>query len=167
MFALRRDAVRLASDYDAILTMHKISLTINFADPRLSETAFQSSLADAIERGVVFAYRIGEELYGWLWLAYMDESRVHVRQIEVVKRYWGQGVGKTIMRDAIAMAIEQGCRMMTLNVTKSNQRAVGLYSGLGFEVVEDKGARQLMRLDLASIAERDPLLLQVRSHPQA
>ena len=46
------------------------------------------------------------------------------------------------------MARARGRRILTLMVTKSNDRAMALYRGLTFTVERDEGERQRMRLDL-------------------
>lgn len=55
--------------------------------------------------------------------------------IAVLKEYWGKGIGRKLMEDAIDYA--QGCSMLkkiNLNVRRDNVRAVGLYKNLGFAV---------------------------------
>ena len=62
--------------------------------------------------------------------------------------HWGQGLGRAIMEDAIALCALQGYGAITLNVTKSNARAMALYAHLGFVLEEDNQERQFMRLEL-------------------
>jgi ribosomal protein S18 acetylase RimI-like enzyme len=83
----------------------------------------------------------------WLDLG-RPRAAVHVRHIQVAQEHWGQGFGRQIMEDAMAIAVARGARALTLNVTKSNARAMNLYESLGFEVQEDSGSRQKMRLTL-------------------
>jgi ribosomal protein S18 acetylase RimI-like enzyme len=56
----------------------------------------------------------------------------HLAQMAVRPACQGKGLGRSLVRTAIAAARRQGCRLMTLLVADSNTRARGLYQGLGF-----------------------------------
>lgn len=137
-------------DYEALLDMQRLSWGMNFPTLEFNEKAFHRSLRSAAHREEVYVYEIEDELVGWLWLDLRTPAAGgHVRHIQVKKSHWGQGIGRTIMEDAIALCRKRGCPHVTLNVTKSNVRAASLYKSLGFETVNDRGERMRMKLELA------------------
>lgn len=140
----------MESDYDRLLSMQRLSWTINFPGRPFSEVAFRLSLESATTRGDVYAYEEGEgrELVGWLWLGFSQPQYGHIRHIQVEQAHWGKGLGRRIMQDAIDLCAQRGRRRVTLTVTKSNARAMALYERLGFVPVEDLVKRQRMALDL-------------------
>jgi ribosomal protein S18 acetylase RimI-like enzyme len=148
---MKRRALDLNRDYGRLVEMHRLSWQVNFPGQLFSEIAFHSSL-QAAPRENVFVYELDSELVGWLWLDTRRPGECHVRHIQVAQAHWGRGLGRQIMEDAIRTCRERGCGAITLNVTKSNERAVNLYTHLGFVVTEDRGARQGMRLALSEKA---------------
>ncbi len=54
--------------------------------------------------------------------------------IAVQKAYWSMGIGRKLMNAAISWAKEQGLAKLELGVDTENQRALSLYSSLGFEI---------------------------------
>ncbi len=146
---MERRRIDVEADYPALLAMQRRSWEINFPGEILWEPAFRESLQRGIRTDDLFAYSEQGELIGWLWLDWrMGRRRAHIRHIQVVEEHWGQGYGKRILADAIALARERGCTVLSLNVTKSNERAMRLYAGLGFYVSQDLEERQEMRLNL-------------------
>ena len=53
--------------------------------------------------------------------------------IYVRRRYWGQGVGTALMKEAIRVAKELGCRRLMLGTEEGNERAIRLYRKFGFK----------------------------------
>jgi ribosomal protein S18 acetylase RimI-like enzyme len=151
---LRRRPLDPDSDYTGMVEAQRKSWDINFPDDYFSESIFRASVRSAARRGEVFVYELeggdgSVALIGWLWLDLArPRAAVHIRHIQVAEEHWGQGFGRQIMEDAMDIAVARGARVLTLNVTKSNARAMNLYESLGFEVKEDCGPRQKMRLAL-------------------
>jgi len=150
---MRRRPFSLTRDYARVLAIQRVSWPINFPGSPFSEPAFRSGLARAQHPGGVYVYEEGDELVAWLWLDYGSLGEAHIRQLQVQEAHWGQGIGRRILSDAIALSAARGCRAVTLTVTKSNKRAMALYEHFGFEVTRDAGARtdaarQRMRLVL-------------------
>jgi ribosomal protein S18 acetylase RimI-like enzyme len=156
---LRRRPLDPDSDYTGMVEAQRESWEINFPDDYFSESIFRASVRSAARRGEVFVYELegGDvpvpdvpvAIIGWLWLDLgRPRAAVHIRHIQVAQEHWGKGFGRQIMEDAMALAVARGARALTLNVTKSNARAMNLYESLGFEVKEDSGPRQKMRLAL-------------------
>jgi RimJ/RimL family protein N-acetyltransferase len=54
--------------------------------------------------------------------------------ISVLKAYWGQGIGTSMVAALIAWARENGIRKINLRVRQDNQRAINIYYKFGFKV---------------------------------
>ncbi|WP_404452107.1 GNAT family N-acetyltransferase [Virgibacillus necropolis] len=52
----------------------------------------------------------------------------------VLKEYWGYGIGKNLLKEAIHWADSNEIKKITLNVLETNDKAVNLYKKYGFEV---------------------------------
>jgi RimJ/RimL family protein N-acetyltransferase len=60
--------------------------------------------------------------------------------IAVRRKHWRRGVGTGLMKEAINLAKESGCRKLMLGTFEGNERAIPLYGKLGFhtEAYEDE-----------------------------
>ncbi len=150
---MKRRMVEIDRDYAQLLAMQRLSWEINFPGRAFCEVSFDISLRFAVHSDELYCYEIEDKVVGWLWLTWTDRDTGHIRHIQVEQAYWGQGLGRQIVEDALALCAERSCRAVTLNVTKSNARAMALYAHLGFVVVEDNGARQRMKLVLPAKAD--------------
>ncbi|ULO08891.1 GNAT family N-acetyltransferase [Paenibacillus sp. 19GGS1-52] len=52
----------------------------------------------------------------------------------VLKEYWGNGIGKNLLKESIAWADGSGVTKITLNVLETNDKAIELYKKSGFEI---------------------------------
>ena len=148
---MERRAVDLGRDYSALLAMQRQSWRINFPGEPFVESAFRHALERSAPGGDVYVYEEGQELVGWLWLDWrVGRERAHIRHLQVAEAYWGQGVGRELVEDAIRMARVKRRREITLNVTKSNTRAMQLYANSGFLVKQDMGDRLYMGCSLTN-----------------
>ena len=55
-----------------------------------------------------------------------------------LQEYWGLGIGTIMLREMIGIARKRGITQMELNVFEGNERAMGLYKKMGFEVVAER-----------------------------
>lgn len=154
---MKRRVLDYVNDIELLTAMQQRSFEINFPGEPFYERVFRDELRRPGAAQVIYLYEERDELLGWLWLDFARQpASVHIRHIQVAERHWGEGLGRTILEDALALACERRCREITLNVTKSNARAMALYEGLGFEMRIDLGERQFMALRLdAADDERD------------
>jgi GNAT superfamily N-acetyltransferase len=110
--------------------MDRLSSEINFPGDPFCEDAFRVSLRSDVRHGDVYIYEDDEGLIGWLWLDIdVRHHSAHIKHIQVEQARWGQGYGRRIVQDAMAIAGHAACRVLTLNVTKSNARAMALMPG--------------------------------------
>lgn len=68
--------------------------------------------------------------YVGIWIMY-EQSQITTIGIDT--EYQGQGLGKLLMNEMIALALEMNCETMSLEVRISNEKAIGLYESLGFK----------------------------------
>ncbi|WP_397538491.1 GNAT family N-acetyltransferase [Rummeliibacillus pycnus] len=52
----------------------------------------------------------------------------------VLKEFWGHGIGKNLLKESIHWADSNNIKKITLNVLETNEKAIKLYSKLGFEI---------------------------------
>lgn len=146
---LVRRPARAATDMDLLTAMQSESYAINFPEQTFRESLFRPWLGLGIRKGEIWVYTLDDEIVGWLWLDLRRPRRqAHIVHVQVATAYWGQGIGRRIVQDGIALARAAGRRRMTLSVTKSNARAMALYDHLGFSLLDDQGDRQTMVLEL-------------------
>jgi ribosomal protein S18 acetylase RimI-like enzyme len=64
-----------------------------------------------------------------------DPSDLEIRRIYLLESLRGQGAGRRLVEQAVAAARERGARRLLLGVYQQNERAIGFYGRMGFEVV--------------------------------
>ena len=64
----------------------------------------------------------------------VEEGKVHILSVAVLKDHWGKGIGKKLICAVLARAAELGIPTVYLEARKSNVRALSLYTSLGFEI---------------------------------
>ena len=70
--------------------------------------------------------------YAGLWLVPPDAD---VQTIAVAPGAQGHGLGRTLLDHLVAVARDQGCRRLQLEVRADNSAAIALYERAGFSVV--------------------------------
>ena len=58
--------------------------------------------------------------------------------IALASAFWGLGIGTIMFEEMIQVAKDHGIHQMELEVIEGNERAMGLYRKMGFEVVAEK-----------------------------
>jgi ribosomal protein S18 acetylase RimI-like enzyme len=146
--AMRRRYLQFDSDYAELLAMQRLSYALNFPGQELQEQWFHSALLAAERNKRVWIYEQDHTIIGWLWLDWDEPGILHITHIQVLEDWWGKGTGRKMMSDAALMASRAGKSAITLNVTKTNERARSLYRDLGYTTIMENGDRQLLRLEL-------------------
>lgn len=105
------------------------------ADVAWQESRIQRWLAEANESVLVCAR--GGELAGFVGIVgggYRRNRHSAYLVLGVRQKYAGQGVGMQLMEAAEDWARRQGIHRLELTVMTHNQRAIGLYRKMGFEI---------------------------------
>ena len=101
-------------------------------EPEIWADEWQDTLDD-IKSGGVF---LAEDDQGAVGVARVEEpvrGRAHVQLVHVRERGRRQGVAKALLRECVAHAEEQGAKFVSLDVLRSNERAILVWRRLGFE----------------------------------
>lgn len=78
----------------------------------------------------------GGRLAGYaLWLYRRNSIQARLYSVAVDGRSQGKGVGRQLLADGAALAVQRGCERMGLEVKTGNHAALQLYRKLGFEEV--------------------------------
>ena len=149
---MRRRYLQFDRDYAQLLAMQRRSYLLNFPGQELQEQRFRSALLAAERDKSVWIYEQDGSIIGWLWLDRDEPGILHITHIQVREKSWGKGIGRKMMYDAASLAKRAGLGAITLNVTKTNERATTLYRDLGYAITMEHGDRQLMRLELEPMA---------------
>jgi len=81
--------------------------------------------------------KIEKKIVAHLFLEGSEKERLkHIANlgISVSMHYWGNQIGLKMMEAALAWAKEKQIRKIALQVSVDNERAIGLYQKLGFEI---------------------------------
>lgn len=62
-------------------------------------------------------------------------DEIHINNVAVKPEFRGRGIGRMLMKTALAWGGERHCRQAVLEVRAGNDRAHQLYRGCGFEVI--------------------------------
>ena len=125
---------------EQIAELLNISAHINFPEQVLSASYGSNKCADLeayLKDGsaVVFCAVEQEKLLGWIWchsIRRLTQTRLHIAEIAVSEDCRNKGVGRQLLENAEAYAVEHGIREIDLLVTASNAAAVAFYEKMSF-----------------------------------
>jgi ribosomal-protein-alanine N-acetyltransferase len=122
-----------------------------------SEQQLRSELSNAWS--VMLAAEGGEggagRMAGYV-IVWVVHDELHVLNVATAPEARRRGVGRALMEEAHALGRSRGCRLVTLEVRRSNAAAIALYQALGYRQVgmrpryyaEENEDALLMSLDL-------------------
>jgi len=117
-------------------------------EPETWEDEWPDTLDD-VRSGGVFLAEDDEGAVGVARIEAAVRGRAHIQLVHVRERGRRQGVAKALLRECAAHAATQGARFVSLEVLRSNERAVAVWRRLGFEE-----SQYLMAMPLDRLAER-------------
>lgn len=82
-------------------------------------------------QGLNIAACIGEELCGYM-LSFVVADETHILNLAVDPAWQGRGIGRQLLEAALERGAARGAHVATLEVRRSNTRAIRLYESLGF-----------------------------------
>ena len=80
------------------------------------------------------SYKIDDKIVGYLDYSLIYD-RMEIDNIKVEEEYQGKGIGTKLMSYLVSIAIENKVDNITLEVRKSNDKAIHLYKKFGFHEV--------------------------------
>jgi tRNA threonylcarbamoyladenosine biosynthesis protein TsaB len=92
----------------------------------------RGNFTDSMKSGYLcFAYESGGEMIGYaVMMMVLDEA--HLLNVSIAKPQQGQGLGRKLMQDLVAVAQAKKASTMFLEVRPSNKPAIGLYESMDF-----------------------------------
>lgn len=117
-------------DYSDVKQVSEIEKQI-FTSP-WSEASFKETIVR--DDTIYLAAYENEEIAGYcgLWQS-LDEA--DITNVAVKEEYRGRQIAKAMLTKLIELGVSKGIETFMLEVRESNKNAIGLYLGLGFEVV--------------------------------
>ena len=98
--------------------------------------------AAAVERYLdasdVYVALISEEVVGTFVLYPVDAARVEIKNIAVLERLQGKGIGQRLLKEAAAIASAGGATTLTIGTANSSVAQLYLYQKCGFEITSIK-----------------------------
>lgn len=84
-----------------------------------------------------------------------DSMEAELVAVYVYESYWGKGVGRALVEEALGQAAKLGYEEIVLWTFSRNERALGLYGKLGFEL--DGGSRPFVPVGAETVRLRKRL----------
>ena len=84
-----------------------------------------------------YVLRNSDVIIGYLGVNILFE-RAEISVIAVKKEYQNRGFGYKLLQKAIALAIQKGCEILSLEVRVSNHKALDLYQRNGFVIMRKR-----------------------------
>ncbi len=103
-----------------------------FTSPWKAETFLGLIGRDGAELWVIEHSRVGVIAYGVLWCL-LDQGEL--ANMAVAPEFLGQGLAVGLLNHLLEVASNRGVESIYLEVRESNERAVDLYLGFGFEEI--------------------------------
>lgn len=144
-----------AADAAALIAfMNQVAVESEFLD--LDDQGFQLSLEETrailtssqeADDQLCLLAKMDEQIIGLINVRSQKPYRIsHIGDIFMALRkdYWGYGIGRILLEEAISWAQEMGrLKRLELTVQVRNERAVRLYQACGFDIegIQKRGAR--------------------------
>ena len=140
---LRRAEPRDCRDLGAVFD----TAFVAFREAGLKIPPVSEGLEQDIADNAVWVNEDEQGLNGGLILS-MDEGCAHLILVAVHPRAGGQGIGKALIKRAVAHAREAGLAEIRLATHRDLTENVALYRHLGWEIAGEEGDKILMRREL-------------------
>ncbi|GAB4533778.1 MAG: GNAT family N-acetyltransferase [Anaerolineae bacterium] len=128
----------VAADIDSIFDL----LAAQFDEHNIQtpDAALRQAIAEVLQNkglGLFLVARHGDEVIGlaalsFAWTLEYAGKTAWLDELYVLPAWRGQGVGRALLRQAIAEAQASGCRAIDLEVDEAHRRAERLYQREGF-----------------------------------
>jgi GNAT superfamily N-acetyltransferase len=79
----------------------------------------------------------GFALYFFNYSTWVGRPGIYVEDLFVLPEFRGQGIGKELLRQVAAIAVEAGCRRLHLQVLDWNTPAIEFYRAVGGEFMDE------------------------------
>lgn len=102
-----------------------------------SKDAIERDVKNADVKNLVFVSTSDDKVIGYIDIRLcLDESELN--NIAVIKEYRQMGIGKQLLKEAMHEIAKKGIKKIYLEVRKSNNCAISLYEGHGFQIYGER-----------------------------
>jgi ribosomal protein S18 acetylase RimI-like enzyme len=110
----------------------------------------QAYLAKLGDQSEIVSASAQDRCRGFVAFYCNDESsrRAYITLVLVDPRDRSTGLGRSLVREVLDIAKRRGYRSCRLEVAKQNEAAYAMYTAMGFRVVEDRAAKDLLEIAL-------------------
>jgi ribosomal protein S18 acetylase RimI-like enzyme len=110
----------------------------------------QAYIAKLGDQGEIVSDSVQDRCRGFVAFYCNDESsrQAYITLVLVDPRDRSTGLGQSLVRQVLDLAKRRGYRSCRLEVAKQNEAAYAMYTSIGFRVVEDRGAKDLLEIAL-------------------
>lgn len=134
-----RDAKKII-DYLNIVAGQSDNLTFGLNECELNEVQEMQIIQEMHHdnSSVMIVAKDGDDIVGIATLSGNKQRRLKHRAnigISVLKEYWHQGIGSSLMAIIIGYALEHELEIIDLEVVTTNDAAIALYEKFGFEII--------------------------------
>lgn len=139
--------VALLARVNTLANENRLSAETGWDPAHFAENATESAkeeVAGIVVDSTTYVIAYGGEDVGRLRVI-RHPGELHVAGIQILPEHQGKGIGSSVMKTVIEEAAGNDYPL-TLEVEKNNLDAKRLYERLGFEMVEDRVDRELMKL---------------------
>lgn len=134
-------------DYDALMTfLRRIDKTLPVS---LSERVdLDMFLRNDLQNGLIFAVMDGEAVAAAAFFYYYFQGRTaaYLNLLATVPGYYGKGYARVLMDAIEAAARENGMTEFHLHTNATNQKAVSLYAGRGYEITATEPKLHMVKM---------------------
>lgn len=115
------------ADLDEILAIERVTFPAPW-----SRTLFERELETPFARSFVAREKDNGGILGYLCFWLVDRE-THILNLAVHPRYRGMGIGARLLRSGLEYSRNQGVHQITLEVRRSNYKAISLYRDFHFQ----------------------------------
>lgn|SRR5690606_14804615 len=110
-------------------------------------------VAKIYENSTIIPYVMQSSLKGFISYYNNDPTKTNafLTMLFVSDQHQGKGIGRLLLQTSIADLKRNGFLNYSLEVLKTNEKAIQLYMKYGFKIKEDRGNIWLMNMDLNSL----------------
>ena len=124
------------------------------------ESTLEEWLFDRKKAEVIFALAEGKEvgfaLFFHNFSTFLGRAGLYLEDLYVCPEYRGQGYGKALLQQLVAIAVERGCGRLEWWCLDRNRPSIDFYRSLGAEPMSDWTVYRIAGDTLTRLAGREP-----------
>jgi len=151
-FARRADCGTLLRFIQALADYEKLLHEVVATEAQLEESLFGTYPGAEVLIAEWLGKPAGFALFFSNYSTFLARSGIYLEDLFVYPRFRGRGIGKRLLRNIAAIAVERGCGRLDWSVLDWNQPAIDLYLSLGARALTDWTQYRLAGESLVQLA---------------